>query len=117
MWLEVSQMAKDDYFVIVYSVLKYLYNTLKRGEKVDTRKLTADSYGIPEQYWFYILDSLIEEGYVKGCSFKETQLGKILNNLERIQITPKGIEYLFENKLFEKTKRVLKEIKDMTPMI
>lgn len=26
-------MARDDYFVIVYQLMKYLYECLKRGEK------------------------------------------------------------------------------------
>lgn len=26
-------MAKDDYFVVVYKILKYLYECLKKGEK------------------------------------------------------------------------------------
>lgn len=47
-------MARDDYFVIVYQVLKYLYDCLKKGEKPDRRFLTNDEYSIPENYWQYI---------------------------------------------------------------
>ena len=34
-------MAQDDYFVIVYQVLKYLYECLKKGEKPEACRLTA----------------------------------------------------------------------------
>ena len=44
-------MARDDYFVIVYQVLKYLYDCLKKGEKPDRRYLINDEYSIPENYW------------------------------------------------------------------
>jgi hypothetical protein len=30
-------MAKNDYYVLVYRVLMYLYNCLKKGEDVDVR--------------------------------------------------------------------------------
>lgn len=41
-------MAKDDYFVIVYQVLKYLYECLKKGEQPESSYLRAGRYSIPE---------------------------------------------------------------------
>ena len=38
-------------------------------------------------------------------------------NLERCQITPDGIAYLFENNLLAKAKELLKDVKAMTPFI
>ncbi|BAK46031.1 hypothetical protein CXIVA_00640 [Clostridium sp. SY8519] len=49
-----SAMAKNDMFVIIYQVLKYMYDCLKAGEKVEAVRLTADAYMIPENYWGYI---------------------------------------------------------------
>ena len=92
-------MAQNDYFVIVYQVLKYLYECLKKGEKPEACYLTASAYNIPENYWQYIILSLITEEYVKGI------------------ITPKGISYLFENSLIEKAKRTLKDVKEMVPFV
>ena len=43
-------MAQNDYFVIVYQVLKYLYECLKKGEKPEACYLTASAYNIPENY-------------------------------------------------------------------
>lgn len=37
-------MAQNDYFVIVYQVLKYLYECLKKGEKPEACHLTASAY-------------------------------------------------------------------------
>ena len=36
-------MAKDDYYVIVYQILAYLYRCLKEGENVDGKMLQWDS--------------------------------------------------------------------------
>lgn len=40
-----------------------------------------------------------------------------ISNLERCQITPDGIAYLFENNLLAKAKELLKDVKAMTPFI
>lgn len=55
-------MSRDDYFVIVYQVLKYLYDCLKKGERPDKDLLNEDEYSIPKQYWEYILISLLNDG-------------------------------------------------------
>ena len=110
-------MAQNDYFVIVYRVLKYLYDCLKKGEKPEAEYLVASTYNIPENYWIYILLSLINEEYIKGISVNHTKEGVILGDLQEAIITPKGIEYLFENSLIEKAKKTLKDVKDMIPFI
>ena len=68
-------MAQNDYFVIVYQVLKYLYECLKKGEKPEICYLTAAAYNIPENYWQYIILSLITEEYVKGITVNNTKDG------------------------------------------
>lgn len=108
-------MAQNDYFVIVYRVLKYLYDCLKKGETPEVLYLVASTYNIPENYWKYILLSLINEEYIKGIQVNHTKSGAIFGDLQEAIITPKGIEYLFENSLIKKAKRTLKEVKDMIP--
>lgn len=110
-------MAQNDYFVIVYRILKYLYDCLKKGEKPEVEYLAASIYNIPENYWAYILLSLINEEYVKAIVVNHTKDGVIFGGLQEAVITPKGIEYLFENSLIEKAKRTLKEVKDMIPFV
>ena len=110
-------MAQNDYFVIVYRVLKYLYDCLKKGEKPEAEYLVASTYNIPENYWIYILLSLINEEYIKGIRVNHTKDGVFFGDLQEAIITPKGIEYLFENSLIEKAKKTLKDVKDMIPFI
>lgn len=110
-------MAQNDYFVIVYQVLKYLYDCLKAGEDPDPIYLRASRYSIPEKYWVFIIVSLVEEGYIRGLSPMSTKNGIVIDNLQYARITPKGIEYLFENSLMEKVKKTLRDLKDTVPFI
>lgn len=110
-------MANDDYFVIVYRLLKYLYSCLKRGEKPEKAFLSKDEFSIPKNYWDYILLSLLNEGYIAGINPQNTKDGIAWGNVEDIIITPKGIEYLFDNSLIQKAKKTLKDIKDVVPFI
>lgn len=110
-------MSRDDYFVIVYQVLKYLYDCLKKGERPDKDLLNEDEYSIPKQYWEYILISLLNDGYISGINPRNTKSGIAWGNIENIMITPKGIEYLFENSMLQKVKKTLKDVKDIVPRL
>ena len=108
-------MAKDDYFVLVYKILAYLYTVLKEGRSPDAKMLQYDStlLGVNEPYWAYIMENLQAQGYITGL----TVVARSISNLERCQITPDGIAYLFENNLLAKAKELLKDVKAMTPFI
>lgn len=90
---------------------------LEKGEKPEACYLTASAYNIPENYWQYIILSLITEEYVKGIAVNHTKDGVLLGDLPDTIITPKGISYLFENSLLEKAKRTLKDVKEMVPFV
>lgn len=110
-------MAKDDYFVIVYQLLKYLYDCLKEGNRPEADHLRAEYFRIPASYWLYILTSLHKEGLVDGIHFVKTKDGIVLSDPTELMIQPKGIEYLFENTLIQRAKKTLSEIKDIVPFI
>ena len=111
-------MAKDDYFVIVYKILAYLYVQLKNGEDIDLDMIKADGnlFKINDRYYAYIVSNLVNDGYITGPQFK-TWGGETIIDIRECQITPKGIEYIFENSLFEKAKKFLKDVKEITPFI
>ncbi|MBQ3089075.1 MAG: hypothetical protein IJD21_00785 [Oscillospiraceae bacterium] len=113
-------MAKDDYHVIVYKVLAYLYVQLKNGQDVDAGCLTHDGllFRINQRYWAYIMANLLRQGLIEGISITRPWGGEtVVTNLEACQITPAGIEYLCDNSFIEKAKSFLKEIKEITPFI
>jgi hypothetical protein len=115
-WFFVAQkqkgaiMEKDDYFVVVYKILAYLYVILKEGRHPDPKLLQHDSkmLGINELYWTYIMESLQDEGHIKGLDVTTMWGGdKMISGLESCQITPAGIWYLMDDYTMEKVKDFL----------
>lgn len=109
-------MAKDDYFVVIYRVLLYLYECLKDGKKPNLDLISADSLGINEDYWLYIIVYLKRDGYIDGVAVIDVLGGRGVKDMG-LEITPKGIAYLFDNNFISKVKRTLKDIKDSVPFI
>lgn len=90
-------MARDDYFVLVYRVLNYLYACLKSGEKPEADAISPGALGINPAYWRYLMGHMAAAGLVSGitASLCAVRLGNV-------QITPKGIEYLQEDGMMQK---------------
>lgn len=113
-------MSKDDYYVIVYKILAYLYVQLKNGDDIDSKIISFDGklFNIPEKYWTYIIVHLCHDGYIENVTIKKPWGNvSVIENIDDVQITPKGIDYLLNNSLLEKAKEFLKDIKDITPFI
>ena len=117
-------MAKDDYHVIVYQILSYLYTQLKKGAAVEASYISNDSpyYRINERYWEYISRNLCQEGYIDGIYVKvqrytDGQSETQIYGLEECQITPKGIEYLSDNSFMNKAKEFFKDVKSIVPFV
>lgn len=113
-------MAKDDYFVMAYKLLSYLYACLKAGkDPLDSGYMDYDTKAFPvgEAYWQYLLRNLYQEGYLQGVALVPI-LGmaeKGVKLLPNVSITPKGIAYLHENSMMQKVKRALKDVKELLP--
>lgn len=116
-------MSKDDYHVIVYQILSYLYQQLKKGEPVSEDVFSCETlFGINEKYRDYILKNLLNDGFITGILVKETkyidgQTNLIFLNMDECQITPKGIEYLMDNSFLNKAKEFFKDVKSITPFV
>lgn len=108
-------MAKDDYFKIIYVILKELYGCKKQNSQIDLRAISPQRFQIPEGYLLDILSDLLEEGYIKGFEIIGTKTGRAVCGLEDIGITMKGIEYLQDNSKMKQVYNALKEVKDWVP--
>lgn len=113
-------MANDDYHVLVYRVLSYLYDCLKRGvdpDMAELRKipLLAD---VNERYWHYVLASLVDYGFIDGATKVEVDntYARVVN-LQQAQITPRGIEYLTDNSFMAKVKKFAKAAAEAAPAV
>ncbi len=106
-------MQKDDYFVIVYQVLNYLYKQLKNGKPiVDSHSVVkAINPHIKADYWLYIIRSLLDGQYITGKEVEHRYISAdpVIDDCEVtvLKITPKGIEYLQSNAMIEKAKEYL----------
>ena len=112
-------MARDDYYVIVYQILSYLYRSLKEGTEVDPKMLTFDGclFKINERYWLYIMKYLINDGYIDGCQVvKAWGQETTVSGLSDATITPKGIDYLCDNKTIKRAYEFAKDILQILPI-
>lgn len=108
-------MAQDDYFVIVYKLLKYLYDCLKSSARPKDEALTPEFYGIEDTYWEYIIRNLYQEEYVSGVTLSRMYGKPDYPVIQpRFTITPKGIQYLSENTMF---KKIQKHVRDVISII
>lgn len=110
-------MAKNDYFVVVFRILSYLYECFKHGERPNVEMFDADALKINQVYWVDIMLSMLDEGYIKGVSAVPLLGGITGVKITDLKITPKGIEYLLENSMMQKAKGFLKEVKAILPGI
>ena len=108
-------MAKDDYFVMVYRILTYLYECFKQGERPDTCVFGPDALGINSGYWGNIMESLLSEGYIKGICVVPHMGGGFGIKILELRITQKGIEFLQDNSKMAKVKEFLKPFKETVP--
>ena len=91
-------MRKNDYHVVAYSILSYLYDCLKQGKAPSDEFLRLDWYPaeLPLRYRYFIYEALSERGYIymsAGNSINPEGISI------RAEITAKGIDYLYANDL------------------
>lgn len=108
-------MAKDDIFRIIYIILKELYEHKKEGTITPREDIGPERFQIPASYWVSIISELYHNGYINGLKIRETKTGLFLGELDEIDITFKGIEYLQENSMMKKVYNALKDIKNIAP--
>lgn len=95
-------MAKDDYNRIVCIILTYLYARLKgktdSKPEVYLQPLTKE-FPITEEYFNFIIDSMLKEGHIEGVKLIRAWGGDIINitGMSGIRITKEGIDYLCES--------------------
>lgn len=110
--MEVCCIAKDDYFVIAYRILKYLYACLKAGQPADLSMYGPDALGINNGYWVSVLEMLSGDGYITGVAFPAA-VGSVRSaKLYNVRITQKGIEFLQENGSIQRAAKFLQSVKD-----
>ena len=103
-------MAKDDYFVLAYKLLQYLYRCLKEGKPADWGLISPNSKDFPvnQEYLAYLISHLLADGYIEGIA-EVRKIGRTVQFKETdgLRITPAGIAYLQENSMMKKAEKFL----------
>ncbi len=104
-------MAKDDYDVIVFKILTYLYALLKGKEIFDQAKYdkAISKKDINEEYLLRVYKMMSDEGLIEELAFKRAwgqDLIALFDESDMI-ITAKGIHYLEENDKMKKVGQYL----------
>lgn len=110
-------MAKDDYDVIVYRILVYLYAVLKQKimfENLTFQKAVRKNVE-SDEYFTEILKMMQEEGLINGLVFAKAWGGIVLlaSDISDAKITVAGIHYLNENSRMKQIGTMLKESVDL----
>ena len=96
-------MAANDYHVIMYQILLYLYDCLKKG--IDPDNETIDVYrrlhAINKRCWNRVITDMDNEGYIKRAWVSIRDKAGVWEDVVRInkytEITREGIEYLIDD--------------------
>ena len=109
-------MAKDDYDVIVFKILVYLYAVTKGKEIFIQQKYdkAIDRKNINEEYLLRVYQMMSDEGLIKNAKFTSAWGGDLIPLFAEsdLMITAKGIHYLEENDKMKKVAGYLAEKAD-----
>jgi len=110
-------MAKDDYNVIKFKILVYLYACAKRKLVFDEVAFKKAAGDINEEYLMYILRNMQDDMYIKGLLFVKAWGNEYIlaSSLQENppEITSYGIEEVTDNDRTDKIKKMLIESADI----
>ena len=113
-------MAKDDYNVIVFKILTYLYAVLKRKTVFDINEFKTAIGNVDENYLNDLLEMMQKEGFIDGLIFAHAWgiESIICNDLTDMKITFKGMQFLTENSKMQEIKNfLLKNVDTISSLI
>lgn len=95
-------MAKDDFCVVAYKILKYCYQCLKQGIETNI-EVVKEISKVNDIYFDRVIEDLEKEGYITRSIFYADN--KIY--FQKINITLKGSEFLSENSKMKEVEQFL----------
>ena len=92
---------------IAYKILKGLE---KKKDRPTSEIISPAAVKADPQKWREVVESLLDEGYVKGIYFKENVLGETEVDMDKAKITFSGAQYLSENSMMKKIATALGDL-------
>ena len=110
-------MAFDDMSVVMYRILAYVYDCMKRGVEPDDARWSCIALGISESYWQKVVVDLIDHGYLAGVRVDTFADGTTMVSPIDPRVTIEGYQFITENSAMGKAKRFLQDAKAAVPFI
>ena len=108
-------MANDDMHVVMYKILRYLYECLKKGVEPNPEMFDADALGINARYWTVVMQELMKREYVDGFATK--QLGPDVKIVPKHPtVTMEGVEFILDNSMMKKAHDFIVDVRDFIPL-
>ena len=98
--------------VVMYKILAYLYDCMKKGLEPQAARIRYDSDmigPIPERYWCSIMGQLVDKGLVKGVVIRW------FDNEPHVLMADPTVT--LENSMMKKALNFLREAKSTLPFI
>ena len=112
-----ENMGEDNYSVVKYKILVYLYACVKRKILFDRDSFNTaiKRKDLSEEYLAEILRMMSEEGLIEGVTTTRAwgNVSILTSEPEEIRITGKGIEYISENSTMQKVRESLVQAVDI----
>lgn len=110
-------MAQNDMYVVMYKIIAYLYDCMKRGVEPDNAAWGHRALEIPESYWASIVEELVDHGFIVGVEVNHFINGKCVVSAFAPRVTMEGVAFAQENTMMYKAKAFLKDAKEVIPFI
>lgn len=110
-------MAKNDMYVVMYRIIAYLYDCMKRGVEPEDAMWSSHAMGIPESYWTSIVEQLVSHGYITCVGIEEYFGGERMVSIFRPEVTMEGLAFAEENSMMGKARKFLQDAKAAIPFI
>ena len=92
-------MAYDDMEVVMYKILRYLYECMKAGKRpvMEDMNPCGKLGRINESYWKMIMRELIEHEYIKDFTIIHHKGGDAVMMGDNPRISLEGVQFMNEN--------------------
>ena len=109
-------MAQNDMYVVMYKILCYLYDCMKRDVEPDRDAFSHAALGIPERYWTDIVRELHSKHFIRGVTVSPRGQSDFNVIMNRPRVTMEGVEFMQENTMMAKAREFLVDTKSALPI-
>lgn len=110
-------MAQNDMYVVMYKIIAYLYDCMKKGIEPQDSAWGYQALGIPESYWNAIVEELVDHRFIIGVSVDHFLGGQTMVSAISPKVTMEGVAFAQENSMMSKAKQFLTDAKSAIPFI